>query len=67
MMNSELEALLTKKAKINKDKTNVIFCRVSNDDYADLMKKRGRLQTAVGENISITDFVLKAIKAFVVE
>jgi hypothetical protein len=31
------------------------------------MKKRGRLQTAVGENISITDFVLKAIKAFVVE
>lgn len=64
MDNSALNALLTKKTegKVNKD-SKVIFVRVSNDVYSEIMQKRGRLQTEAGENISITDFVLKAIEA----
>jgi hypothetical protein len=65
MDNSALNALLTKKAKgkVNKN-SKVIFVRVDNDVYSEIMTKRGRLQTEAGENISITDFVLKAIEAF---
>jgi hypothetical protein len=54
MDNSALNALLTKKAKgkVNKD-SKVIFVRVENDVYSEIMAKRGRLQTEAGENISI--------------
>jgi hypothetical protein len=66
-MNEEARAILSKTAKVNKDKTNVIFCRVSDEDYTNVMKKRGRLQTTLGQNISVKDFVMKAIEAFVVD
>jgi hypothetical protein len=64
MINSAIDALLTKKAngKVSKDK--VIFVRVANDVYSEIMAKRGRLQTEAGENITISEFVLKAIRAF---
>jgi hypothetical protein len=41
--------------------------RVDSDVYMKIMQNRGRLQAVTGENISITDFVLRAIEAFNVE
>jgi hypothetical protein len=68
MNNSALNALLTAKAKASKaTKDKVIFVRVSNDVYSEIMTKRGRLLTEAGENVSISQFVLKAIAAFKAE
>jgi len=65
MMNSALNALLVKKAQKNKDKDlKVIFVRVPNDAYAEIMDARDRHQKEVGAPISITEFVLKALQAF---
>jgi hypothetical protein len=68
MNSSALNEFLTDKAKASKaTKDKVIFVRVPNDVYSEIMTKRGRLLTEAGENISISQFVLKAIEAFNVE
>jgi hypothetical protein len=64
MDNTALNAFLAAKAKGKVTKDKVIFVRVPNDVYTEIMSKRGRALTEAGENVSISEFVLKAIEAF---